>query len=373
MKSKCQQILKPAEHFNFARDIVGLWADKKPRHPALLFTNGQDQNVITYHDLYQQAQALATALSDPVPPRCALVILPKIPEWWVVNVAGSWCGTIISPGTVLLTPNDVAHRLAASGADCLICDADTAATLDSVTCSIPLRIFVPKNHDVLDGWTSYHHLIESVKGKLMRPCVASRGDDIVQLFFTSGTTGKPKMVPHTQSSYGVGHTVAAKYWLDLTEDDIMWNISDTGWAKTAWSSLYTPFMTGATAFVHQMPRFDPEEVLRSLCHYPVTVLCAPPMVYRTLLQCNLSKHVFRSLRHCVSAGEPLNPETMQLWTKYTGLQIYEGYGQSETTLISGIFKGIQVRPGSMGRPAPGYTLKVIDDQQEELGPSRKVT
>lgn len=363
------QTLKPAEHFNFAKDIVGSWAKKKPGHPALHFTNGHDSIMMTYHDLYQQAQALATALIDQGPPRCALVILPKVPEWWIINVAGSWCGTMISPGTTLLTPSDIAYRLSKCGADCIICDADMTTALDSVTCSLPLRIAVTRcNQEIRHNWVSYHHLLESVKGKPVKPCIVSRGDDIAQLFFTSGTTGMPKIVPHTQSSYGLGLLTVARYWLDLKEDDLIWNISDTGWAKAAWSSLYAPFMCGATAFIHQMSRFDPEETLRSLCEYPVTVLCAPPTAYRAMIQFNLSQYRFQSLRHCVSAGEPLNPEAIEIWTRNTGLHIYEGYGQSETTLLSGMFKGMDSRLGSMGKAAPGYTLKVIDDKQRELAP-----
>ncbi|XP_071534603.1 acyl-coenzyme A synthetase ACSM3, mitochondrial-like isoform X3 [Panulirus ornatus] len=313
------QTLKPAEHFNFAKDIVGSWAKKKPGHPALHFTNGHDSIMMTYHDLYQQAQALATALIDQGPPRCALVILPKVPEWWIINVAGSWCGTMISPGTTLLTLSDIAYRLSKCGADCIICDADMATALDSVTCSLPLRIAVTRNNqEIRHNWVSYHHLLESVKGKPVKPCIVSRGDDIAQLFFTSGTTGMPKIVPHTQSSYGLGLLTAARYWLDLKEDDLIWNISDTGWAKAAWSSLYAPFMCGATGFIHQMSRFDPEETLRSLCEYPVTVLCAPPTAYRAMIQFNLSQYRFQSLRHCVSAGEPLNPEAIEIWTRNTG-------------------------------------------------------
>ncbi|KAK8746815.1 hypothetical protein OTU49_016830 [Cherax quadricarinatus] len=370
--SKYRKLLKPREHFNFAKDVVGHWASVKPNHPAVYLTDGSKQTVVSYSELYQEAQALATALSDPVAPRCALVILPKVPEWWVLNVALSWCGTIFSAGTTLLTPGDIRHRLVESKADCLVCDAAMAAALHTLTQSLPRRIVVTDNNQhVGEGWISYQDVLKLSNGKAVKPCVLTKGDTIAQLFFTSGTTGKPKMVPHTQANYGIGHIVTARYWLDLTEEDMLWNISDTGWAKTAWSSLYVPLMTGATAFVHQMPRFDGAEVLRTLSEHPVTVLCAPPTVYRALLQYDLSRHTFPALRHCVSAGEPLNPQAMQLWTQYTGLPIYEGYGQTETTLLTCISKGMQLRPGSMGKAAPGYTIKVIDDKQQELRPHQE--
>ncbi|KAG0722224.1 Acyl-coenzyme A synthetase ACSM3, mitochondrial [Chionoecetes opilio] len=369
LKSETEHQLQPKEFFNFAQDIVAPWASLKPSHPALYFTDGHRNTVISYSDLLSQAKALATALSESQAPKCALVLLPKLPAWWVVNVAASCCGTILSCGTTMLTPRDVAHRLSQCGADCVICTPELAASLDHVTQTVPLRIVVPVGQeDVHEGWLCYNKLLEAGRARPARPCVASRGDDIAQLFFTSGTTGKPKMVPHTQASYGIGHIGTMRYWLDLREDDMIWNISDTGWAKAAWSSLYTPLMAGATAFVHQMQRFDAKETLRALSEHPVTVLCAPPTVYRALVQCQLSQYPLPALHHCVSAGEPLNPEVMQAWTKNTGLQIHEGFGQSETTLLSGVCKGMALRPGSMGKPAPGYNLKVVNEQLQQLPP-----
>ncbi|KAK8383333.1 hypothetical protein O3P69_011658 [Scylla paramamosain] len=368
-KSEIEQQMTPKEYFNFARDIVAPWAATKPGHPALFFTDGQKETIVSYSDLLLQAKTLATALRDPQPPKCALVLLPKVPAWWVVNVAGSWCGTIVSCGTTMLTPRDVAHRLSKCEADCIICTPELAASLDEITKSVPLRIIVSDNQeDIRAGWICYNELLESCRGRSAQPCVATRADDIAQLFFTSGTTGKPKMVPHTQATYGIGHIGTMRYWLDPREEDMIWNISDTGWAKAAWSSLYIPLMAGATAFIHQKPRFDAKETLRALCEYPVTVLCAPPTVYRALVQCQLSQFPLRALRHCVSAGEPLNPEVMHTWTKNTGLQIYEGFGQTETTLLCGVRKGMKLKFGSMGKPAPGYNLKVLNEQQQELPP-----
>ncbi|XP_042869581.1 acyl-coenzyme A synthetase ACSM3, mitochondrial-like isoform X2 [Penaeus japonicus] len=369
VRDQLQRDLKAPKFFNFAQDVVGAWASKKPTHPALHFVGDTKEVKVNYSDLYTEAIALATALSNPSPPKCALVLLPKIPEWWVVNVAGSWCGTIISPGTSLLTPADVAHRLQESNADCIICNTDIAARMNDVSKNVPLKIVIAnEGADIIPGWISYNDILKSVEGKAKLSCIKSRGEDIAQLFFTSGTTGKPKMVTHTQASYGIGHKVTAKYWLDLNEDDLIWNISDTGWAKAAWSSLYTPFLAGATAFIHQKARFDAEEVLRILNKYPVSVLCAPPTAYRAMVQCGLEQYPFHSLRHCVSAGEPLNPEIMETWTKITGLRIYEGYGQTETTLLCSMHRSIDFRPGSMGKPAPGYNLKVINDDLNELGP-----
>ncbi|KAK3874350.1 hypothetical protein Pcinc_020710 [Petrolisthes cinctipes] len=364
--------LKPAEYFNLTRDIVAPWAEHKPSHPALLVTDGHNKLTISYHTLVSEAKRFASALSNPRPPALALVLLPKVPQWWVVNLAGAWCGTIICPGVTQLTAKDVSYRIKHSGADCIICTADLAQALDTATRGLSRRILVSEGSQCKyrEGWERYEDLMNSSE-ECNVECVNSKGSDVAQLFFTSGTTGRPKMVPHTHGSYGVGHITTSWYWLDLCEDDLVWNISDTGWAKAAWSSLYAPIMAGATAFVHQMARFNAEEMLQALRDYPVSVLCAPPTVYRALVQGASFHSGFPSLRHCVSAGEPLNPEVMYEWTKVTGLSIYEGFGQTETTLLACVVPGMRLRPGSMGKPAPGYDLKVVDDSCQELGPHQE--
>ncbi|MPC46150.1 Acyl-coenzyme A synthetase ACSM3, mitochondrial [Portunus trituberculatus] len=180
--------------------------------------HGQKETIVSYSDLLLQAKTLATALRNPQLPKCALVLLPKVPAWWVMNVAASWCGTIVSCGTTMLTPRDVAHRLSKCGADCIICTPELAASLDEITKSLPLRIVVSDSQeDIRGGWICYNELLESCHGRPAQPCVATRGDDISQLFFTSGTTGKPKMVPHTQASFTTGHigTIRLAIWLNF--------------------------------------------------------------------------------------------------------------------------------------------------------------
>ncbi|NXA52251.1 ACSM3 synthetase, partial [Nothocercus julius] len=162
-----------------------------------------------------------------------------------------------------------------------------------------------------------------------------------------------------------------RYWLDLTSSDILWNTSDTGWAKSAWSSIFSPWIQGACVFAHRMPSFSPSLVFESLSKYPITVFCAAPTAYRMFVQQKLSSYKFRSLRHCVSAGEPINPEVMREWKEHTGLDIYEGYGQTETVLICGNFKGMKVKAGSMGKPCPGYDVKIIDENSNILPPGKE--
>lgn len=190
------------------------------------------------------------------------------------------------------------------------------------------------------GWISFNDLCDANGSQEISPRKTS-SSEIMQIFFTSGTTGDPKMVPHTQASYGYCHWVTGKYWLDLTPDDLHWNLSDTGWAKSAWSNVFAPWSQGAGVFVHGMSRFQPIRVLNILNNFPVTTMCAPPTLYRSLVQerqlikCNFN------LRNCLSAGEPLNEEVILTWEAATGILINEGYGQTETTLLAGTFKGTE--------------------------------
>lgn len=176
------------------------------------------------------------------------------------------------------------------------------------------------------------------------------------------------MVPHTHTSYAYCHFVTGKYWLDLTSEDVHWNISDPGWAKSAWSSLFGPLSQGCTTFVHTMPRFLAKPVLETLAKYPITTLCAPPTLYRSLLQEDIKTYNISTLRHCCSGGEPLNEEVIYNWEEALGIVIKEGYGQTETTLLCGTFKKMNkwMKPGSMGKPAPGYDVRVVNNMGVEV-------
>jgi acetyl-CoA synthetase len=192
------------------------------------------------------------------------------------------------------------------------------------------------------------------------------------LYFTSGTTGMPKMVAHTQASYGIGHQITGKYWLDLGPDDRHLTLSDTGWAKAAWGKLFGPWSQGACNVVYDFRgRFEPTKILDVLQRQRVTTFCAPPTAYRALILEDLGKWDLSSIRHAVSAGEPLNPEVIDAWHRATGLEIREGYGQTETVVIVGSFPCLPQKRGSMGRPSPGYDVRVIDEAGSELPPGKE--
>jgi len=197
----------------------------------------------------------------------------------------------------------------------------------------------------------------------------TRATDPGILYFTSATTGEPKMVLHTQASYAIGHRLTGGLWLDLKPDDVHWNISDLGWGKAAWSSFYGPWQMGACVFALDVfGKFDPALTLDTLEHFPITTWCSPPTALRLIVREDLSKRRFPHLRHCVTAGEPLNPEVLKLWKDATGLTLYEAYGQTETVVLIGNFAslGFPVRPGSMGKPTPGMNVSLIGDDLQEV-------
>jgi acyl-coenzyme A synthetase/AMP-(fatty) acid ligase len=208
------------------------------------------------------------------------------------------------------------------------------------------------------NWIFYDEALASASDAFTT--AKTRSDDNCIVYFTSGTTGFPKMALHTHS-YAIGHQVTGKFWLDLKLDDMHWNISDTGWAKAAWSSYFGPWNMGSALFVHHTDRFDPKKTLELLSRYPVTTMCGAPTIYRMLVLEDLSKYTFPSLHHCVGAGEPLNPEIIEVWKKATGCTIRDGYGQTESVVLCGNFPCIEPRFGSMGKPTPGFNVQVIDD------------
>jgi acetyl-CoA synthetase/medium-chain acyl-CoA synthetase len=191
--------------------------------------------------------------------------------------------------------------------------------------------------------------------------VVTRSQDPAMIYFTSGTTGGPKMVLHTQASYPFAHILTGKYWLDLQPDDLHWNLSDTGWAKAAYSNLFGPWRTGTAVFIqHSTGRFDAQETLRLLEQHGITTFCAPPTAYRMMVLEDLQRYNLSRLRHCVGAGEPLNPEVIAAWKAGTGLTIYDGYGQTETVILVANYPCLEVKPGSMGKPVPGFDVAIID-------------
>jgi len=353
-------------HFNFSKDVIDKYAQTQGEKTALWYVDpNNEETKLSYEDISLASQKAANAIQG-LGAKRAVCILPKIPEWWIINLGSIRSNVALLPGTTQLQAGDIEGRLVTSGADCIIADPETASKVDSLDLertNLKIKIIVGGERT---GWISWASLYNTASSS--HEAAITLKDDIMQIYFTSGTTGKPKMVAHTHSSYGVCHEVMGKYWLDLTSNDVMWNISDPGWAKSSWSTVFGPWSQGSTVFIHGMPRFTGPGVLDTLEQFPVSVMCAPPTLYRSMVQEDLTKRTFHSLRHCVSAGEPLNEEVIYNWEEGTHLVIKEGYGQTETTLLIGTFKKMSkwVKPGSLGKVAPGYDVRIVNNMGNEV-------
>ncbi|XP_067407113.1 acyl-coenzyme A synthetase ACSM4, mitochondrial-like isoform X1 [Emydura macquarii macquarii] len=370
--NRCEQELP--EYFNFASDVLDKWSQmekdgKRPEIAAFWWINDEGDEVKwSFEELGFLSRKAANVLSDP----CGLqrgdrviVILPRIPEWWILNVACMRTGVVFIAGASQLTAKDIFYRLQASKAKCIITNDILAPAVDSVVpdCQfLKTRLIVSEDHR--DGWLNFKELLKVAPAD--HNCVKTKSQDPMLIYFTSGTTGLPKMAEHSHSSYGIGFTVSGRYWLNLTPSDIFWNTSDTGWVKAAWSSVFSPWSSGSCVFVHNMPQFEPTTILNTLSRYPITTFCTAPTAYCMLVQHGLTSYKFMSLRHCVTGGEPLNPEVMEQWKTQTGLDIYEGYGQTETVTICANVKGMKIKPGSMGKASPPYDVQVVDDRGDIL-------
>ncbi|XP_026898886.1 acyl-coenzyme A synthetase ACSM3, mitochondrial isoform X3 [Acinonyx jubatus] len=371
--------LETPEYFNFAKDILDQWtnmekAGKRPSNPAFWWINGNGEEVRwSFEELGSLSRKFANILTE----ACALkrgdrviVILPRIPEWWLANVACLRTGTVLIPGTTQLTQRDILYRLQSSKAKCIITDEVLAPAVDAVASkceNLHSKLIVSQKPK--DGWGNLKEMMKQASDN--HTCVKTKHDEMMAIYFTSGTSGTPKMTGHTHSSFGLGLSVNGRFWLDLTPSDVIWNTSDTGWAKSAWSSIFSPWIQGACVFAHYLPRFEPTSIFQTLSEFPITVFCSAPTAYRMLIQNDMTSYKFKSLKHCVSAGEPINPEVTEQWRNQTGLDIYEGYGQTETVLICGNFKGMKIKSGSMGKPSPAFDVKILDINGNVLPPGEE--
>ncbi len=373
--------LEVPEYFNFATDVIGKWGSD-PNKLAMLWVgqNGEERH-LTFAYFAERSSRAANAFAklgikkgDRV-----LVMLPRIPEWWESVLGLMKLGAIPIPCTTLLTPKDIQYRAEVAEAIAFVTDSEGADKFDQVRSKSPtvkVAVVVGPNADVAgrEGWTSYQQVVDEASPEFTGP--KTRSDDSCLVYFTSGTVGYPKMVLHTHASYPIGHTITGKYWLDLHEDDILWNLSEMGWAKAAYSNLFGPWVMGSAMFIQDARgKFNALETLEMLHKYPITTMCAPPTAYRMLVldepMAYLKANPPQALRYCTGAGEPLNPEVIRTWQQSTGMTIRDGYGQTETVILCANFPPLEVKPGSMGKPAPGFEVEVIDHDGNPLPPNKE--
>jgi acyl-coenzyme A synthetase/AMP-(fatty) acid ligase len=355
------------EHYNFAFDVVDRWAEDAQQLAMLWVNERGDEKHLTFRDFAARSNQVGNALrtmgmrqGDRI-----LIILPRLPEWWEAVLGIMKIGAISMPGTTLLTPKDVAYRIQSAEAKAVITDDDGALKVEQAADECPtlqLKILLGGERE---GWVNYTRVLASASTNLKRE--PTRSDDPMMIYFTSGTVGYPKMVLHTHASFPIGHIVTGKYWLNLKPTDLHWNLSDTGWAKAAYSNLFGPWIMGAALFTFDgRGRFDARQTLELLERYPISTFCAPPTAYRLLVLEDLTRYKLSALRYCVGAGEPLNPEVIEAWQRGTGQTIRDGYGQTETVILVANFPPMTVKAGSMGKPSPGFTVAVVDDEGREV-------
>jgi len=369
--------LEVPETYNYARDVVDAWAAREPDKLALLAVgpDGGGARRFSFADLARSSDRAARflAVQGVAAGDRVFVMLPRIPDWYDVILGCIKLGAVPMPGTTLLTPRDIAYRITRAEASVAVVDAEGTGKVDQVAADCPsLRTRICLDGQApAGGWRSWTEgLAEAGDGP--PPTAPTRADDPMLLYFTSGTVAYPKMVLHTQASLGIGHQITARFWQDLKPTDLHWTVSDFGWAKAAWGKLFGQWALGAANFlwdVRGKPDFD--LMLRLVGEHGVTTFCAPPTVYRALVLLDLGRYDWSRLRHCVSAGEPLNPEVIKVWQQATGLTIYDGYGQTETVNLLANYRCLQVRPGSMGKPTPGFDVAVVDDDGKVLGPGEE--
>jgi len=358
------------EYYNFGFDVIDQWAEDRTKLALIsIDRTGERERYHTFYDLKVQSNQFANVLKkigvkkgDRV-----LVILQSIPEWYVGLIGMFKLGVVAMPGTVLLTSKDIEYRINRAEACMIITDMGHVGIVEQLKDRCPSLKYLMLVDGKKKGWFNFDDEMSKASRGVSRSEIAkTRSIDPMLIYFTSGTTGHPKMVLHTHS-YPLGHEVTARFAQALTKCDLHWTVSETGWAKAAWGKLFGQMIVGAAVIQWETPgRFDADGLLRAMEKYGVTTFCAPPTVYRMLIQMDLSKYNL-NLRHSMSAGEPLNPEVIRVWKKAFGLEIYDFYGQTETVCVLSNYPFMPIKYGSVGKPTPGHDVRIVDDMGNEMG------
>lgn len=360
---------KIPENFNFAYDVMDAWAEERPDKLALLWTSERGEEVrATFAELKDQTdrtaayfQSLGIGHGDKV-----MLILKRHYQWWLSMLALHKLGAVAIPATHMLTKHDIVYRDQRASVKAIVCANDEyvtsqilAAMPDSPTVKVLVAVnslsqqgkAVPEGfHDWRQEWPK--------APRFVRPEHVNTNEDTMLIYFTSGTSGEPKMVAHDYL-YALGHLTTGVFWHNLTPDSIHLTVADTGWGKAVWGKLYGQWLAGATVFVYDHEKFTAEKIMRQIEKYRVTSFCAPPTIYRFMILEDFSKYDLSSLRYCTTAGEALNPSVAETFHQLTGIQLMEGFGQTETTMTLGTFPWMKPKPGSMGKPNAQYDVRLL--------------
>ncbi|MCI5855444.1 MAG: AMP-binding protein [Prevotella sp.] len=351
------------EHFNFAYDVMDAWAAEKPEKEALLWTNDEGECIrFSFADIKEQTDRTAAYFSQLGIGRgdMVMLILKRRYEFWLAMLALHKLGAVAIPATHMLTKHDIVYRNTRAGVKAIVCVGEEYV-MSQVKAALPespsVEILVsvgPKKDEAFHDWHS--EWMEAPA--FVRPETVNDNSDTMLMYFTSGTSGEPKMVAH-DFLYAMGHLTTGVYWHNLCEDSIHLTVADTGWGKAVWGKLYGQWFAGATVFVFDHEKFTADKMLRQIEQYHVTSFCAPPTVYRFMIHEDFSKYDLSSLRYCCTAGEALNPAVFEKFRELTGIRLMEGFGQTETTMTLGTMPWTTPKPGSMGLPNPQYDIDLI--------------
>ena len=361
---------KNTESFNFGFDCVDAIAEKYPEKLAMIHLDkNKTERRFTFLDMKKESArcanyflSLGIRKGDKV-----MLVLKRHYQFWFAMLALHKIGAIAIPATYQLREHDFVYRFNAAGVKAIVCtsDGDCAEIVDKVQPECPtltLKVLVGGQRE---GWKDFDSEYGLFKSSFRRTPDTPSGDDPALMFFSSGTTGNPKMVEH-KHTYGLGHFLTARYWHCCEPDGLHFTISDTGWGKSLWGKLYGQWLCEGAVFVYDFERFHASDLLPLFAKYQITTFCAPPTMLRMMIKEDLSRYDFSSVRHMTTAGEALNPEVAMQFKKSTGLEIMEGFGQTETTLTVGNFGGTKVKLGSMGKPSPQYKVKIVDPDGNEV-------
>ena len=356
------RIRVPAD-FNFAYDVVDAYAAEEPDKKALLWTDDRGGEIqFTFADMKRETdrtasyfQSLGIGRGDMV-----MLILKRRYEFWFSILALHKLGAVAIPATHLLTRKDVVYRCNMAGIKAIVAAGEPVIT-GHIAAAMPesptTKLLISVGPEVPEGFLDFHEGIRHA-APFVWPQHVNTNDDIMLMYFTSGTTGEPKMVAH-DFTYPLGHISTGCFWHNLHEGSLHLTIADTGWAKAAWGKLYGQWLAGANIFVYDHEKFTPADILRKIGQYRITSLCAPPTIYRFLIREDLSKYDLSSLEYCTTAGEALNGAVYDTFKRLTGVRLMEGFGQTETTLTLATFPWMEPKPGSMGVPNPQYDIDLL--------------
>ena len=364
---------KDDDHFNFAFDVVDAIAAKYPEKLALLHVSDHmTERRFTFKDISETANQIANYFlslgigrGDKV-----MLVMKRHYQFWPTILALHKIGAVVIPAVSQLLQHDFSYRFKAADVKALVCTADgdvahqAELAMEELGATGIIKMLVNGDRE---GWRSFDREYVGFTRVFGRRPDSPCGADPMLMFFTSGTTGYPKMALHSYK-YALGHYVTAKYWHQVERDGLHFTISETGWAKASWGKLYGQWMCEGALFVYDFERFHADKILPMFAQYKITTFCAPPTMYRMLIKEDISKYDFSSVHHATTAGEALNPEVFTQFKKATGLSIYEGFGQTETTCALGVLLGDELRPGSMGKPVPDYDIDLVDENGNSVPP-----